>query len=280
VEQAIVDRIDGAQQEISLMMYLLTMTSIVDALIAAHQRGVSVRVLLHDEKSSNNDTITRLEAEGVPWRAAPGRFEHAHSKVMILDRAEALVMSGNFNSYTMSSERNYGVFLKDAEDLADLRAIFERDWDDATDPDLSCTRLLVSPINGKERVLELIQGAQETLDLAVMYATETQVVAAIKARAAAGVKTRVLLADPAWIDSNTQTASSLEAAQIPVKFLKSIELHAKLVIADGQALVGSHNLSYTSLSKNREVGLIVTNKAVNEAVTKQFEADWLLGVAP
>lgn len=280
MEQAIVSRIDGGQEEILLMMYQLSRASIVDALVTAHHRGVSVRVLLDGEQTVNASAIATLDAEGIAWRAAPDRFNHAHAKVLILDGTEALVMSGNFNSYTMTSERNYGVFLRDSEDLADLRAIFEQDWDNGADPDLSCTRLLVSPVNGQQRVLELIEGAQQTLDLAVMYATETQVVAAIKARAAAGVKTRVLLADPAWIDSNTQTASALEAVQIPVKFLKAVELHAKLIIADGKALVGSHNLSYTSLNKNREVGLIVSDDAVNDAVAEQFEADWLLGVAP
>ena len=144
IEQTIVDRIDGAQQEILLMMYQLTRTSIIDALVAAHHRGVSVRVLLDGEQSANTSAITKLDAEGVSRRAAPDRFNHAHAKVLILDGVEALVMSGNFNSYTMSSERNYGVFLKDAEDLADLQAIFDRDWDNGTDPVEELKRMMQS----------------------------------------------------------------------------------------------------------------------------------------
>ena len=57
-------------------------------------------------------------------------------------------------------------------------------------------------------------------------------------------------------------------------------LHAKLIIADDKALVGSENYSSTSLDKNREVGAIVSNSAQVRTIRTRFEADWLLGVKP
>jgi phosphatidylserine/phosphatidylglycerophosphate/cardiolipin synthase-like enzyme len=61
---------------------------------------------------------------------------------------------------------------------------------------------------------------------------------------------------------------------VPVRFLTSVDLHAKLVIADGVALVGSQNLSPTSLSDNREVGVLVTESGPVATLQAQLDADW------
>ena len=82
----------------------------------------------------------------------------------------------------------------------------------------------------------------------------------------------MLLANPSWIDGNTATAEDLRAAGIAVKFISS--LHAKLVIADGAAFIGSQNFSWTSLERNREIGVLVDDTAPMARVTTQFETDW------
>jgi phosphatidylserine/phosphatidylglycerophosphate/cardiolipin synthase-like enzyme len=65
-----------------------------------------------------------------------------------------------------------------------------------------------------------------------------------------------------------------------VKFLKTAQLHAKLVVADGIPFVGSQNYSWTSMTKNREIGLFVTEPTPQAAITAQFEADWRAGAQP
>ncbi len=273
----VLELINGANESIDILMYQFTIDSVVDALVAAQGRGVEVRVLLDPDQTVNASAETRLVAGGVAVRDAPAMFTHAHSKVLIVDRARAIVMSANLNGFSISSERNYGVVLVDRDDVNDLAAVFESDWSGAP-LDLVCTRLLVSPVNARQRIFELIAGAGATLDMAVMYISDSAVRDAVVARADAGVAVRVLLADPAWIDGNTATAAELEAAGIPVKFLKTDELHAKLIVADGVAFVGSENLSYTSLTQNREVGVLVGEPGPAAAVAGQFEADWAAGV--
>jgi len=106
------------------------------------------------------------------------------------------------------------------------------------------------------------------------------VMSAVKAKAAGGTQVRVLLAMPEWISDNTATAAELQAAGIPAKFLYTYELHAKLVIADGVALVGSQNMSYNSIENNREVGMLVTEQAPAAQIAQQFNTDWNQGVNP
>ena len=49
----------------------------------------------------------------------------------------------------------------------------------------------------------------------------------------------------------------------------------KAIVVDGtRAYFGSENLSSTSLSKNREVGLIATEPDVLKLMAETFEKDW------
>ena len=51
-------------------------------------------------------------------------------------------------------------------------------------------------------------------------------------------------------------------------------------MADGVAFVGSENMSWTSLEKNREVGLFVTEPEPAAVIQQQVEADWAAGIQP
>lgn len=281
LEARLVALMDSAQSEIALMMYQLSCSGCVTGLINAHSRGVHVRVLYDEAQTVNANAINQLTSAGVEVKPSPADFNHAHAKVMVIDGAFAVVMSANMNVYSMSSERNYGIIDTDAQDVEQLLAIFERDWNGSGDVDTSCTRLIISPQNARERLIDLINSATERLDLAVMYVSDPAVKNAIKAKVQQGVPTRVLLAHPEWIDGNPATAQELASVGAETKYLYTFELHAKLVMADGVPFVGSENLSTNALENNREVGLLVTEPGPAQVIQEQFEADWAQGtVAP
>jgi len=280
LEQKLVGLMNGAQSHIALSMYQLDCDGCVAGLIAAQQRGVTVRVQLDEAQFVNSGSKAALVAAGIEVRDAPDEFNHFHPKVMIIDDELAVVMSANMNGYSMYSERNFGVVDHDPQDVADLAQIFERDWVGRGELDFSCTRLIVVPDNGRPRITALINGANDTLDLALMYLSDDNIRSAVLTRAAAGVQVRALLASPGWIDSNTATAAELQTGGVQSKFLTQWELHAKLIIADGVALVGSANMSWNSLTNNREVNVLVTEPEPTAAIAAQFEADWNIGVTP
>jgi phosphatidylserine/phosphatidylglycerophosphate/cardiolipin synthase-like enzyme len=102
----------------------------------------------------------------------------------------------------------------------------------------------------------------------------------VAARKQAGVDVRVLLADPGWIDRNADAAQFLRQRNIPVKYLSTPGIHAKALLADGTRLyVGSINLSYTSLTQNREVGVVLTEPAAAQAFSRTFDGDWAAGTS-
>jgi phosphatidylserine/phosphatidylglycerophosphate/cardiolipin synthase-like enzyme len=273
--------IDAAQDTLDIQMYLFTIDEITARIIAAHQRGVAVRVLLDKDEAGNVDTKATLAGAGVPVQDDPAMFPFAPAKYLIADGATAIVMSANFNYGATSTERNYGTVLSDPDDLADLQAIFDSDWTGQGFADLDCTRLIVSPVNARQRILQLIGGTDATLDLSVAYMSDSTVRIAVTEAHDRGVAVRVLLADDAGFPENADTALTLANGGIDVRILRtSVDLHAKLIFADGVDFVGSQNLSPTSLNDNREVGVLVTESAAVAPLQTQLDADWSAGSAP
>jgi phosphatidylserine/phosphatidylglycerophosphate/cardiolipin synthase-like enzyme len=274
--------IDSAVTSLDVQMYLFTVSDIADHIIAAQQRGVALRVLLDGSEASNNARVkAKLDAAGVANHLDPSVFSFAHAKYMILDGNRGVILSGNFNAgatnTTGGGERNYGFIDRDADDVADLQAIYESDWTGGAEPDLSCTRLLVSPINSQQRVIDHVMTAQHTLDIEVLYLDHPDVRAAIVDRAQHGVAVRILLSDPSKNPQNTATEAYFKGENIPTKLLITNYLHTKMIEADGVAMVGSENMSITSLTKNREVGALLAETAPAATVHAQYELDWAAG---
>jgi cardiolipin synthase A/B len=160
-----------------------------------------------------------------------------------------------------------------------LVKLFEADFT-RTEPDLSCTRLVVSPINSRTRIVELIMSAKKTIVVESMQLGDKDVRNALAARKAAGVDVRVILADPSWIDANVGAAEFLAASAIPARWMKTLGVHAKAISVDGKAaFVGSENLSWTSLTKNREIGVIASEPANVASIEATFDKDWAASTA-
>jgi len=244
-----------------------------------------VRVILDPDEAGNQQVTPTFTTAGINWKNASAMYTFSHAKYLIIDKTTAVIMSMNFNIDAMNNERNYGMVDKDPEDVADLQAVFEQDWalangHQAVIPDLSCTRLIISPNNSTTRLLAFINSATTTLDVEVLYITDANVRNAIGAAKNRGVNVRVILEDPSDQNSNADTTTYLKNLNIPVKYANNqFYLHAKLIIADGVAFVGSQNFSPTALSHNREVGALVFEPAAEAVVEQQFESDWSITTA-
>ena len=272
--------IDSAQHSLDVQMYLFTVKPLADKIVAAQQRGVTVRVILDPDEAGNTNVEPTFTSASIQWKNASTVYQYSHAKYLIIDRATAVIMSMNFNLDAMNNERNYGMVDKDPEDVADLQLVFDQDWALANGqtpaaPNLDCTRLIISPTNAQQRIYTHIQSSQHTLDIESLYITDASLRSAVVAAANRGVAVRVILEDPSDQASNTDATTTFKGAGIPVKYADTqFYLHAKLIISDGIAFVGSENLSPTALQHNREVGALVFEPAAVQPIQAQFDADW------
>ena len=100
---------------------------------------------------------------------------------------------------------------------------------------------------------------------------------AIGNAAGRGVTVRVIVEDPNDTTQNAGVAAFMAARGIPVKYaVQQFYLHAKLLIADGVAFVGSENMSTTSMTQNREMGALVFEPDQVAVIQQQFDADWAI----
>jgi len=279
-EAPYVDALATAQHDIRVQVYLMGYGGILDTLKSKAQQGVAVKVILDRAKiDTNQKYFDQLVAAGAEVHWSDARFTFQHAKFFVVDDRVAVMSTGNYSKqYSIDLERNFAVVDRDPADIIDLVGLFDADWAGTPPTAMPCTRMVVSPINARERILDLITSAQQTLLVESMQFADTDVRAAVKARIEAGVDVRILLADPDWIDANATAAIFLRGLGVEPKMIP--HLHTKVIVADGaRAYVGSENLSWTSLDKNREVGVIVTEAISIAPLTETFDADYAAGTA-
>ena len=279
-EEPYLTALDAATESIRVQVYLMGYGGILDRLKAKAAAGVDVRVILDISKiDTNQKYFDQLEAAGAQVKWSDPAFTYTHSKYFVVDDRVAVLSTGNYSKqYSIDRERNFVATDRDPADLADLITLFEADWIGAAPTTMECTRLLVSPLNARERILDLIASAQSTIEIESMQFADRGVRDAVEARAEAGVAVRVMLADASWIDANESAVTFLSGIGVPVKWMP--HLHTKTIVVDGaRAYVGSVNFSMTSLDRNREVGVIVTEPSSIAPLSDTFEKDWLAGVS-
>jgi len=109
IEAALIDVIEGARRQVLVQAYLLTSKKIANTLIAAHRRGVNVRILLDAfqlEKVSSS-VAPELAAAGIEvWLET--KYQNAHNKIVVVDAgtANATVITGSFNFTWTAQHKN------------------------------------------------------------------------------------------------------------------------------------------------------------------------------
>lgn len=131
---AIVRLIDSAEKNIDLMCFVFSSRDVCNALLAAHRRGVKVRVLLDNAFSSDGITkrwpcvpFKELKAAGVPCKYDD---EHSklHHKVIIVDGKRVLTGSFNFSTSAAQDNNENALVIHDAATARKYLAEFERLW--------------------------------------------------------------------------------------------------------------------------------------------------------
>jgi phosphatidylserine/phosphatidylglycerophosphate/cardiolipin synthase-like enzyme len=103
--KAIIRSIDNAEQRIDVQAYSFTSNDIAKALVAAHQRGVKVRVIIDADKADKKSELGRLLKKDVDTYI-DSEHEKAHNKVIIIDGQTVITGSFNFNDAGGESAEN------------------------------------------------------------------------------------------------------------------------------------------------------------------------------
>lgn len=114
-------------------MYVFTAAYLSRALVAAHRRGVAVRVILDRKGAKRSDSRARelLEA-GVPTRfLRPVRQGLFHHKFLLMDGQTVITGSGNFTNDMGWRNFEAILFLKEPALISRFQEEFDRLWGQA-----------------------------------------------------------------------------------------------------------------------------------------------------
>ena len=123
----------SARQSLDMTMYELSDPAAEQILIADHDKGVRVRVLLDRDYSGgsvNQDAYSSLSAAGVPVAWA-NDSEIFHQKTITVDGAESAIMTGNLTSQYYATTRDFVVMDSQTADVAAVESVFASDWSGA-----------------------------------------------------------------------------------------------------------------------------------------------------
>ena len=126
--------IDSAKTSLDVEAQSLSDTTIVDAIILAHQAKVAVRVVV-DAQTITTDgqkaAIAKLKEYGVPIRGL--KSPDMHAKAIVVDESRTFVGSQNMTPTALTQNREVGVLTDAASEAVKGSQVIRGDFDKATD---------------------------------------------------------------------------------------------------------------------------------------------------
>ena len=276
-----------ATRSIRTVQFTLDDPRFVHALLDAHRRGISVHALLNPQKSSgergNDATFERFKHAGVAVEWSHPRFPVTHEKALVIDGERALIATFNLSAKYFGETRDHALLTEDPPQVRAIVEAFEADWHRKPYAPSEDTGLVWSPDNARRLISGFIDRARETLDVQHPKFVDTTVVDRLAAAQHRGVRVRVLCGgkhglSPWDLHDTFASLRILERSDIKVRRQKHLKVHAKLLLADGEAaLVGSMNLDRSAFDLRRELGVVVSAGSVIDRLGKLFEHDWHKG---
>jgi phosphatidylserine/phosphatidylglycerophosphate/cardiolipin synthase-like enzyme len=267
----------SARQSLDMTMYELSDTTAEQILIADHNKGVRVRVLLdhaYTGGSVNQAAYSTLSAAGVPVAWA-NDSEIFHQKTITVDDSESAIMTGNLTSQDYATTRDFVVMDSQPADVAAIDSVFDSDWSGAAPaPGPAGADLVWSP-GSESQLIALVDSATRSVVLENEEMDSTAIEEPLEADARRGVDVTVVMTS----DSEWDTAfSQLESAGVHVMSYPdtaaALYIHAKVIDVDSaKAFVGSENFSAASLDYNRELGLITSSATVVGSLNSTLSSD-------
>jgi phosphatidylserine/phosphatidylglycerophosphate/cardiolipin synthase-like enzyme len=172
--------------------------------------------------------------------------------------------------------------------VVSLGFVFDKDEQESTTPTAlaqapappsSVEGVYVLPEDGPETLIEELDAARSSISIEVYLLTDDSVISALFRARDRGVTVRVLLEEDPYGGSNQQPEifETLAEGGIQVRWndAGSRFSHVKLIVIDNRvALILNLNLTYSALTKNRELGVITTDAEMVDHATRIFENDW------
>jgi phosphatidylserine/phosphatidylglycerophosphate/cardiolipin synthase-like enzyme len=288
-DEALAAAIDQARLCVDVAVYDLDLSTISNALIYAHRRGVKVRVVTESDNMDSIATKIPVLAEaGIPV-IGDRRESLMHNKFTVIDRME--VWSGSMNYTANDAYRNDNNLIRIrsmelAEDYTvEFNEMFEQDLFGVDDrPATPHPRVNVngteieiyfSPDDGVAgHIVDRITGAQESIRFLAYSFSAEKISDAMLARAQAGVTLAGVFEKAQVVaQNNSSEYEHLRLTGLDVWLdANPKNMHDKIILIDGMIVItGSYNFTASAEEKNDENVLIIYNAEIAALYQQEFQ---------
>jgi cardiolipin synthase len=275
----------AATKSIDMEIYELDDGHEEAALIAAHHRGVVVRVLLdaaYEARAANEPAYALLRAGGVEARFGASSTIF-HIKTTTFDGATADISTANLTPRYYPTTRDAAIIDSYPVQVAAIEKTFVNDWvgDSPAGDEANAPGLVWSP-NAEQAMINQIDSATTSVQFTSEELSDPYIYRALATDAQRGVRCEVVMMDdPDWTKAFGQITSAGCHVHVLPDTATGLYMHEKVVLVDAgtssaSVMIGSQNASYSSLAFNRELSIILTRgqaPGVLAGVTHTFESD-------
>jgi len=278
--------IDAARLTVDMAVYSMSLRTIRDALIRAHERGVQVRVVMESDNLDGSAPQALVEA-GIPV-LGDRREGLMHDKFIVIDRSEVWMGSMNFTYSGTYEDNNQLIHIRSVEMAENYTKELEEMFVDdkfgeevvpeTPNPEVSTdgTRMEVffSPDDGvANRIVEILNEAQESIYFMAFSFTTDEFGEAIRVQAENGLTVAGVMEEE-QVKSNVGTEYDFfKQAGLDVLIDGNEgQMHHKTMIVDGEIVItGSYNFSRSAETRNDENLVIFHNEQIAEVFLKEFQ---------
>lgn len=280
----ILDAIEGAARSLHIKMFAFSDRTIMNAVVAAHRRGVKVRVMLNPARRSgeaqNAPARRRLTSAGIEVKDSNPEFELTHEKSMVVDATTAFVKSLNWEAKSFEATRDYAIVTAHGHEVREILDCFESDWHRRPFEPGEDSHLIWCRTNGRARIARFIDGAKRSLWLQNERYQDPVIIEHLVRAARRGVKVHVMARPPHKLRKEKLLEGVgglriLEDVGARIHRIKELRLHAKMLLADDERfIVGSINLAPGSFDDRRELAIEVDDAPLVHRLVKVVRRDW------
>jgi cardiolipin synthase A/B len=280
----ILELVESAAASLRIKMFVFTDATMLKAVLAAHARGVKVKVMLNaarrDGEDDNQETRQALHKAGVEVQDSNPEFGMTHEKSLVVDDTTAVVKSLNWSTQNLTETRDYAIVTSHAHEVSEVAKCFEADWARKPFKAIEDSHLIWCTGPGRERVARFIDEAKHTLFVQNERYQDAVIIERLVRAKERGVKVHVMARPPHTLKKEKLIEGVgglriMDDVGIKIHKLKHLKLHGKMLLADkARAIVGSINLAPGSFDDRRELAIEVHDEAVVERLQKFAHHDW------
>ncbi|HAV76495.1 MAG TPA: hypothetical protein DCX53_03980 [Anaerolineae bacterium] len=286
IDGPLVEAINETRLSIDVAAYSISLNSVRNALIRAHDRGVTVRVVMESTNMDRSDVQIMLEA-GIPI-IGDNRGGLMHDKFMVMDRSEVWLGSMNFTDSGAYEDNNNMIRIRSTKIAENYSIEFNEMYEEnlfgpdvlAQTPNPSVTldgSRVDTYFSPDDHVLtalySLLSEAEQSIYFLAFSFTSNELGEIVRTQANAGLDIKGVM-DREQVASNTGTEyDPFKQAGLDVR-IDGIDgqMHHKVFIVDEKIVViGSYNFSRAAEERNDENIVIVYDVNIAEFFVEEFQ---------